>query len=136
MAPERITPGLALVVDDVEANRLLAAACLRRIGWTVHACAGVEEVLQQLARTTPQAMLIDVRMPTLTGTELVALLRRVPSLRGVRMVGYTAHCLPEEIGAFLQAGFDDVLGKPALLADFRRVLPDPRGPDASAGAGR
>ena len=31
----RIEPGLVLVVDDSESNRILAEALLKRIGWNV-----------------------------------------------------------------------------------------------------
>ncbi len=115
-----------LVVDDVAANRVLAGAFLKRIGWEVAACDSAESALAFLAQTQPQAVLLDVRMPGQTGDELVRQLRLDPGFNGMRVVGYTAHTHPTEIAALLEAGFDAMLIKPALMADMARVLPDPR----------
>jgi CheY-like chemotaxis protein len=44
---------------------------------------------------------------------------------GIRLVGYTAHCMPDEIRQFMDAGFDQVLIKPVSLADMTSALPLP-----------
>jgi CheY-like chemotaxis protein len=117
--------GLVLVIDDVEGNRLLAEAYLKRLGWTVRTFVDGTAALAFLQHTLPQAMLIDVRMPGLSGDEMARRLRQDPATAGVRLVGYTAHALQDEIAGFLAAGFDEVLIKPALFADMKRVLPSP-----------
>jgi CheY-like chemotaxis protein len=116
---------LVMVVDDTEVNRLLATAYLERMGWTVVAARDAQEAEALLAHTLPAAMLIDVRMPGLTGDRLAAKLRRDGRAQGMRLVGYTAHCQPDEVARFRRAGFDEVLLKPALMADMLRVLPPP-----------
>ncbi|MBE7941351.1 MULTISPECIES: response regulator [Ramlibacter] len=115
--------GLVFVVDDVEANRVLAQAYLRRIGWQVRCFPDAHSLLAALDDEVPQAMLIDVRMPELAGDELAALLRRRPATARLRLVGYTAHALKDELAGFLAAGFDEVLIKPVLMADMQRALP-------------
>lgn len=117
--------GLVLVIDDVEGNRLLAKAYLERLGWKVSTAIDGLDALKYVARVLPEAMLIDVRMPGLDGDSLVKVLRQQPHTARIRMVAYTAHCLPDEVAGFLACGFDDVLIKPALLADMGRVLPSP-----------
>lgn len=117
------TPGLVFVVDDVEANRVLAQAYLRRIGWKVRCFPDGHALLAALANEVPQAMLIDVRMPGLSGDELATLLRQQEATAKLRLVGYTAHALKDELAGFLAAGFDEVLIKPVLLADMQRALP-------------
>ncbi len=117
--------GLALVVDDAEGNRILAEAFLKRLGWTVKTFADATSALNFCQQTLPEAMLVDVRMPGMSGDDLVRRLREQFPLAQLRLVGYTAHAMADEIAGFRQAGFDDVLIKPALLADLRRVLPGP-----------
>lgn len=119
-------PGLVLVVDDVPGNRVLAGAFLKRIGWQVATCDSAEAAQAFLATTLPEAMLLDVRMPGVSGDELVRVLRADPAYQDLRVVGYTAHAHPAEIEALKAAGFDDMLTKPSLMADMMRVLPDPR----------
>lgn len=120
-----VQSGLVLVVDDAEGNRILAEAFLQRLGWTVRTFPDATAALNFMERTMPEAMLIDVRMPGLSGDDLVRRLREQYPDVPLRLVGYTAHAMADEVDGFRAAGFDAVLIKPALLADLRRVLPGP-----------
>ena len=121
-------PTLAFVVDDVEGNRLLAQAYLERLGWQVRTFADARSAHEATKAEIPQAMLIDVRMPGVSGDRLASLLRAQPETARMRLVGYTAHALPDEIASLRASGFDDVLIKPVLMADMARALPAPGGP--------
>jgi CheY-like chemotaxis protein len=123
-----VTPRLVVVVDDVEANRELAQATLEMIGWDVRSFSTGADALAFLDQATPQAMLLDVRMPGMSGGQLLRILRERPATRALRVIAYTAHALPDEIASFMASGFDDVLIKPARVADMRRVLPRPAPP--------
>jgi CheY-like chemotaxis protein len=120
-----ITPGLVLVVDDVEGNRLLAKAYLERLGWRVETFDEASSALAYTETVLPEAMLIDVRMPGLFGDVLATMMRAQPETAAVRLVGYTAHALPDEIATLRASGFDEVLIKPVLIGDMKRVLPRP-----------
>jgi CheY-like chemotaxis protein len=117
--------GLVLVVDDVEGNRLLAQAYLERLGWQVALCADAPAALAYTEQAVPEAMLVDVRMPGMFGDELARRLRAQPHTADVRLVGYTAHAMPDEIAALRRSGLDEVLIKPVQLADMARALPRP-----------
>jgi two-component system sensor histidine kinase EvgS len=121
------TPGLVAVVDDVEGNRLLAQAYLERLGWRVRLHADAQSALDMTTSELPEAMLVDVRMPGMSGDQLASLLRAQPATARIRLVGYTAHALPDEIASLRASGFDDVLIKPVLMADMARALPRPAG---------
>ncbi len=125
-----VTAGLVVVVDDVEANRELAQATLEMFGWDVRSFSNGADALTFLDQATPEAMLLDVRMPGMSGERVLALVRSRPATRAMRVIAYTAHALPDEIAGFRAAGFDEVLIKPARVADMRRVLPRPAPPAA------
>lgn len=129
---EGFVPGLVLVVDDVEDNRILARAYLERIGWEVDECASGAAAIEYLERKVPRAMLIDIDMPDITGDQLASHVRSELCLRRVRLVGYTAHCFPEELARFKSAGFDEMLVKPAPMEAMAQALPDPRTATPSA----
>lgn len=118
-----VTRDLVFVVDDVESNRVLAEAFLERLGWEVRAFEDARSVLEAVEHTVPEAMLLDVRMPGFNGDLLATVLRARADTAGIRLVGYTAHSLPDEIAMLCANGFDDVLIKPVLMADIARVLP-------------
>lgn len=119
-----VTPNLVLVVDDVEVNRILARAHLELLGWDVEECDSGQRALMFLHRKTPAAMLIDVRMPGISGDELARRIRRTHGPE-VMLVGYTAHCMPDDVRAIKSAGFDQVLIKPVSYADMTAVFARP-----------
>ncbi|RZJ03725.1 MAG: response regulator, partial [Rubrivivax sp.] len=107
-----LVAGLVVVVDDTDVVRALARLNLEELGWRVDECEGGRQALAYLEHTVPEAMLIDISMPRMSGDELVRQIRaRLGS--GIRLVGHTAHCMPDELRAFLAAGFDTLLVKPA-----------------------
>lgn len=115
------TTRLAFVIDDIEVNRTLATAYLDVLGWTVREFDNATAALRALGREMPELMLIDIRMPGLAGDEMA---RRVRARLGsrVRLIGYTAHCMPDEIERFTSVGFDHMLFKPVSLAEMRRAV--------------
>jgi len=120
-------PGLVMVVDDIEGNRLLAQAYLERLGWTVQCFPDAHAALDFMEHTLPEAMLLDVRMPGFHGDLLATILRAQPHTRALRLVGYTAHAIPDEVRTLRASGFDEVLIKPVLFAQMQRALPGPAG---------
>jgi CheY-like chemotaxis protein len=111
------------VVDDEEINRILARAYLERLGWEVHEFSSGYDALRSLQQTRPQAMLLDVRMPGLSGDELVRQIRAQFPGEPIRVVGYTAHCMEEALAPILAAGFDQVLIKPVSFQQMAQALP-------------
>ena len=110
--------GLVLVVDDVEENRTLATAFLRKLGWNVLEAASGLAAVEILDKVVPSHILLDVRMPGFDGLSVARYVREAIKDRQVRIVGYTAHALPDEVQNFLKSGFDAVLIKPITYADI------------------
>ena len=111
------------VVDDEEVNRLLARAYLERLGWKVREFANGHDVLRGLKQARPRALLVDVRMPGLSGDDLVRQIRALFPKEPIRVVGYTAHCMQEALQPILDAGFDQLLIKPVSFQQMASALP-------------
>lgn len=111
------------VVDDEEVNRLLARAYLERLGWKVREFANGHDVLRGLKQARPRALLVDVRMPGLSGDDLVRQIRALFPKEPIRVVGYTAHCMQEALQPILDAGFDQLLIKPVSFQQMAAALP-------------
>ena len=111
------------VVDDEEVNRILAQAYLERLGWKVEAFANGQDVMHRLQQLRPQALLIDIRMPGLSGDEVARRIRAQFPDEAIRVVGYTAHCMEEALQPLLAAGFDQVLIKPVSFQQMAQALP-------------
>lgn len=120
----------AWIVDDEAVNRLLAAAFLQRLGWRTRDFACGDEVLDASASGLPPLLIIDIRMPRLSGTELMQRLRQHPDAHQAHFMAYTAHCLKDEAKALLDKGFHRVLSKPVSFQQMKEAVEDVTAPRA------
>ena len=119
-----------LVVDDNPMNRELARIVLEQVGATVLEADGGVACLERLAREPVDAILLDLRMPGLSGRDVLARIRDGSgSARSIPVLAFTADDELEREG-FLNA-FDGVVRKPmdalALIVALCEVL-TPRAP--------
>jgi DNA-binding NtrC family response regulator len=66
-----------LVVDDKEMMRESVAATLERAGFAVESVEGGAAALERIAQRRPEAVVTDMRMPGMTGVELVERVRLI-----------------------------------------------------------
>lgn len=94
-APKAERRGSVLVVDDEEPIRDLAQTILARAGFSVVLAGDGEEALAKLQDgEPPHAVLLDMRMPGLSGLEVLARLRgRLPTLPVILSSGFTGEDL-------------------------------------------
>jgi CheY-like chemotaxis protein len=115
VAPHRVR---ALVVDDVEDNREVLSGLLARAGVEVRMAINGAEALQKVAEQTPDIVFMDVRMPVMDGLAAVRQLRQRWPADGIVCVAITASGLLRQRSYYLDAGFDDFIGKPFV---FERI---------------
>ncbi len=102
----------ALVVDDIPANRLIAEAMLKQLGWSVLLASDGREALRVLNANSLDLVLLDISMPGMSGMEVCQRIRENMALVDLPVIAYTAHAQPEDRRSFIASGFDDVLIKP------------------------
>ena len=109
-----------LVVDDDEAVRRSISNALSRDGYEVATAADGPAALQNLTRTRPDAIVLDILMPEPNGLEVCRRLRS----RGdhVPILMLTARDRVADRVAGLNAGADDSLVKPFALEELRARL--------------
>jgi len=103
---------LVLIVDDNEMNLKLARDVLRAAGFrTLEAASGAEAVA--LAREhLPDAVLLDLVLPDLAGTDVILELRGDPRTARIPVVALSATRIDPEEEWFRAAGFAGYLAKP------------------------
>ena len=113
--PPRTEPGVKrlLVVDDQEAAQLLLARFLRSRGYDVETAAPGDEALERIHRTRFALVLCDVRMPGLSGLELVPRAHAIDP--DVAVVMLSALNDAPTAAAAMQQGALDYLVKPLEL---------------------
>jgi CheY-like chemotaxis protein len=112
---------MVLVVDDEPDVRLLTRLLLEMAGHQVIEAPDGEHALETLAgQEGIDVVLLDLRMPGISGWDVMARLRKEARLPGLHVVVFSAHMEPREYDRVLQEGAQGYLTKPfteeALLA--------------------
>lgn len=119
-------PATILVVDDSAPNVKLLRLILGAAGYRVLDAYSGPQALEILHRDRPDAMLLDVRMPGMTGYEVCRQIRQDPEFADLPVIMVTALSLAEERIAGIEAGATDFISKPfnkkELLARVRGCL--------------
>ena len=109
---------LILIVDDNENNRKLARDVLEFAGFsTIEATGGVEGVALAIEHQ-PNLVLMDIRMPDLSGTEALKLLREDSRTADIPVVALTSSTMRGDQERFLAEGFDGYMQKPISVREF------------------
>lgn len=69
----------------------------------------------------PRLILVDLKMPGITGFDLIRWIRQQPSLRGVRIVVLTASNEIRDVNQAYELGANSFLVKPVNFEDFVRL---------------
>lgn len=114
------------VVEDNPDNRLLVYAILEDRYSVLEYESGVE-ALPGILADAPDLVLLDISLPGMDGTDVLARLRADPRTAKLPMVALTAHAMAGDREKYLAAGFDDYISKPIvdeglLLDTIERLL--------------
>jgi len=113
-------PTTILVVDDELGIRQALDRFLRRIGYRVVTADSGASALEQIANDPPEAMLSDIRMPNMTGVELVP--KALAAQPDLAIIMLTAVDSPKTAIECLRLGAYDYLIKPLDLEELELSL--------------
>jgi FixJ family two-component response regulator len=115
---------LVSIVDDDESLRRSVRNLLTSVGFRVETFASAEAFLQSAHRDNTRCMVLDLRMPGMSGLDLLMHLAATGSR--IPVIVLTAHSDDEARRRAVQAGAVAFLGKPfhgaALLGAVSRAL--------------
>ena len=122
--PENILfeKGTLLVVDDVEDNRRLVRDALKSSGLIVLEAPDGLAGLDIAARTNPDVIISDIRMPGLDGFELLEALKKDELLKNIPVIAYSASVMKEQRDRILKTDFAGLLMKPVQISDLYKAL--------------
>jgi putative two-component system response regulator len=111
--------GKILVVDDESANVELLKTLLKREGYAVVTASDGQQALEMVDREHPDLVLMDVRMPKLTGFEVCDRIKQNKATRLTPVVLITALAESQDRIQGINAGADDFLTKPLNQHELR-----------------
>ncbi len=113
-----LPPGLRiLLADDHAINRQVVAALMSPFQPEITLAGGGEEALELSRRQTFDVVLLDLRMPGVSGLDVIADLRTHEAAKGLARTPalcVTATDRPTATVSLLDAGFDGVVEKPVM----------------------
>ena len=113
-----MSSGRILLVEDNEANQLLASSVLELSGFVVDVAGDSTEARAILARTSPDVILMDVQLPGLDGLSFVKQLKAEAPTAHIPIIALTALAMAGDRERTLAAGCDGYIAKPINTRTF------------------
>lgn len=113
-----------LIAEDNSVNMMLAKSIVERIlpaSKIVEAKTG-KEAVEFYKTESPDLIFMDIQMPEMNGYEATRSIRKLETDKHVPIVAVTAGIVAGERERCIEAGMDDYISKPAVKADFAKML--------------
>ncbi|MEQ1858155.1 MAG: response regulator [Longimicrobiales bacterium] len=107
-----MSPKVAVVEDNPD-NRMLVQALLEDRYEISEYETGMEAVAG-LPGNVPDLVLLDISLPEMDGTEVLAWIREQDDLKHLPVIALTAHAMAGDRDKYLAAGFNDYVTKPIV----------------------
>lgn len=123
---------ILIIEDSAEAARLLGTL-LRLVGHEIRIALDAEEALEAVGLFRPQALVLDLGLPSMGGLELARRLRREKLEPRPLMIALTAERGVDMQGEVLRAGCDHFMAKPVDFERLCRLLSEGCRPGSAPG---
>jgi PAS domain S-box-containing protein len=126
-ATDKFTDKRALLVDDVEINRIIVMSLLEITGMAIDEAEDGPEAVKMFEdspENTYDIIFMDVQMPQMDGYEATTRIRALdrPDARSVPIVALTANAFKEDVDKALQSGMNAHMAKPVEMDKLVEVL--------------
>ncbi len=108
----RFKPSNILLVDDVETNRRLVREYLHGTKITIYEADTGGVALETAFKIAPDLVLLDIRLPDMTGFEVVEAIRASEALKKLPVIALTASAMKSDFDKIRETGFSGYLTKP------------------------
>lgn len=107
-----------LIVEDHPLHMKLMEMTLRNQDYILLKASDGEEALAVAIRERPDLILMDIRLPKMSGFEVTRKLRGIPEFTETPIIALTAHAMAGDRESVIKSGCDTYLPKPV---DTRRL---------------
>lgn len=112
-------PTRILLAEDNLVNQEVALRMLHYMGYQAEVATNGIEVLEALAHTHFDIILMDIQMPRMDGIEAAdQIFKRYPANTRPKIIAVTAHALQGDREKYLALGMDDYISKPIKLEEL------------------
>lgn len=119
-------PASILIVDDQESNREILRITLSEWDFTIHEAENGKEAINKAIELKPSIILLDMKMPELSGDEAAEILKKDERTRELPIISITATALKQDVEA-ISKNCDAYIKKPVdsneLIKTIMKFLP-------------
>lgn len=116
-----------LIVDDEPDILEITAFRLKGLGYEILKASDGKAAMDMIKSCLPDLLLLDLRLPSLSGYEICATMKEDPALKHIPIILFTASAVANQAEKLKETGADDYLVKPfdaeELLKKVRKFLP-------------
>lgn len=113
---------LILVIEDEEDTAEMFAEMLRLSGYEVIKIVNSTEAIQTIEDKRPDAILLDLMMPDVTGMDILQEIKQNSTLSDIPIIVISAKQLPKDIKSGFEAGASEYLTKPVTYKTLKDTL--------------
>jgi len=111
-----------LIVEDNPMNMRLIEMILKSKNYTLLKATDGEEALDIATREQPDLVLMDIRLPKVSGLEVARKLKKNAALSRIPIIALTAHAMKGDKEKAIEAGCDGYLSKPINTRQLPRLV--------------
>jgi CheY-like chemotaxis protein len=115
--PQRI-----LIVDDDDVHRQIVCVQLQKMGYKADEAADGDEAVAAVMRSSYDLIFMDLRMPSMNGTEATRWIRERFNGDDLRIIALTGDGTIEAREQCMRAGMDNFVTKPVQVKDLEAIL--------------
>ncbi|HEB65215.1 MAG TPA: response regulator [Chloroflexi bacterium] len=113
---------LIVIVEDEPDMAEMFSEMMRLSGYEVIKCQGGTRGIDVISHKKPQAVILDLMMPDISGLDVLRYMRREPDLQDIPVIVVSAKSMPLDIRKGLEAGATLYLTKPVGFDELRAAV--------------
>jgi CheY-like chemotaxis protein len=118
----KFKPKVLYIEDNLPNAMLMKALFKGRIDADLTICLDAESGLAAATSETPNLIITDIRLPGMSGTDLLHILQETPSLKDVPVIALSSNAMTEEVAAAEAEGFYRYVTKPIQVGDVTALI--------------
>ncbi len=111
-----------VIIEDEPDTVEMFAEMMRLNGYTVLKSYGGTPAITLIAEEKPDAIVLDMMMPDLSGLDVLHQIRDNPELADIPVIIVSAKSMPQDIQAGLEAGASAYLTKPVTYQQLSQAV--------------
>jgi CheY-like chemotaxis protein len=115
-------PKTVMIVEDEPDAAELFAEMMRVSGYRMLKASASVPAMRMITQLKPDVIILDIRMPDVSGLEILHFMQREADLAKIPVVVVSAKSMPSDVRDGLDAGASIYLTKPVGFADLKSAV--------------